>query len=96
MIRRRWPSGCLALALLTTLVFDVRREIRSPVSAQAAAPAAVAIRGGTVITVTRGTIPNGTVLIRDGKIAAVGTNIQIPAGADVYVGRFADSIFGVV
>jgi imidazolonepropionase-like amidohydrolase len=43
----------------------------------------VALRGGTVMTITRGIIPNGTVLLRDGKIAAVGANIDVPAGADV-------------
>jgi imidazolonepropionase-like amidohydrolase len=44
----------------------------------------IALRGATVLTVSsRGTIPNGTVLIRDGKIAAVGANIDIPSGADV-------------
>ncbi len=55
-------------------------------SGQGAAPGVVAIRNATILTVTRGTIANGTVLIRDGKIAAVGTNVQIPAGADVYDG----------
>jgi imidazolonepropionase-like amidohydrolase len=48
------------------------------------APAAaqtLAITGGTVYPVTGAPIPNGTVLIRDGKIAAVGANIAIPAGA---------------
>jgi imidazolonepropionase-like amidohydrolase len=43
----------------------------------------VVVRGGTVLTVTRGTIENGTVLIRDGKIAAVGTSVDVPAGATV-------------
>ena len=43
----------------------------------------VAIRGGTVLTVTNGTIPNGVVVLRDGKIAAVGgAGTTIPAGAD--------------
>src|SRR5687767_14738306 len=32
---------------------------------------------------SRGTIPNGTVLLRDGKVAAVGASIDIPSGADV-------------
>jgi imidazolonepropionase-like amidohydrolase len=61
-----------------------------PVSAQGAAPGVVAIRNGTIVTATRGTIANGTVLIRDGKIAAVGTNVQVPSGADVYdaTGKF--------
>jgi imidazolonepropionase-like amidohydrolase len=46
-------------------------------------PSAIALRGGTVVTVTKGTIRNGTVLMRDGKIAAVGANVSIPAGAEV-------------
>jgi imidazolonepropionase-like amidohydrolase len=54
-----------------------------PTAQTGVAPSVVAIRGGTVLTVTRGTIQNGTVVLRDGKIAAVGTNISIPAGADV-------------
>ena len=45
-----------------------------------AADAIVAIRGATVLTVTRGTIQNGTDRLRDGKIAAVGANVTIPAG----------------
>ena len=43
----------------------------------------VAIRGGTILTVTRGTIENGTILISDGTIAAVGSEVTIPPGADV-------------
>ena len=52
---------------------------------------AVAIRGGTVLTVTRGTIDNGVVVMRDGKLAAVGgPNTPVPAGADIVdaKGRF--------
>jgi imidazolonepropionase-like amidohydrolase len=52
-------------------------------SGQAAQARIVALRGGTVLTATKGTIPNGTVVLRDGKIAAVGANISIPAGADI-------------
>ncbi|HYN10452.1 MAG TPA: amidohydrolase family protein [Vicinamibacterales bacterium] len=53
---------------------------------QAAQAGVAAIRGATIVTVTKGTINNGTIVIRDGKIAAVGTNVQIPAGADIYDG----------
>jgi imidazolonepropionase-like amidohydrolase len=59
--------------------------------AQTARPAVVAIRGGTILTVTRGTIQNGTIVLRDGKIAAIGgAGTAIPAGADVVEakGRF--------
>ena len=51
----------------------------------------MAIRGATILTVTRGTIQNGTIVLRDGKIAAVGgADTQVPAGADVIdaSGRF--------
>src|SRR5690348_9120370 len=50
-----------------------------------AAPAfadSYAITGGTVITLgVAGKIEHGTVIIRDGKIAAVGANVAIPADA---------------
>lgn len=42
-----------------------------------------AIKGGTVLTMAGPAIKNGTVLMRDGKIAAVGTRVTIPAGAKV-------------
>jgi imidazolonepropionase-like amidohydrolase len=41
----------------------------------------IAITGGTVYPVSGPKIDNATVLIRDGRIAAVGTNVAIPAGA---------------
>ncbi|RYG23709.1 hypothetical protein EON82_13155, partial [bacterium] len=40
-----------------------------------------AIVGGTVHPVTGATIPNGTVVVRNGKIVAVGSKVAIPAGA---------------
>ncbi len=44
----------------------------------------VAITGGKVYTQgSAGVLDNGTVLIRDGKIAAVGANVAVPAGAKV-------------
>src|SRR5687767_10058521 len=53
------------------------------VDGQAQRARVIALRGGTVYTVTKGTIPNGTVLIRDGKIAAVGANVSVPSDAEV-------------
>jgi imidazolonepropionase-like amidohydrolase len=41
------------------------------------------IQNATILTVTKGVIHNGSVLIRDGKIAAIGNNIQPPANATV-------------
>src|SRR5215217_6990769 len=41
------------------------------------------IRNATVLTVTRGTLQNTDVLLRNGKIAAVGKNLNAPANARI-------------
>jgi imidazolonepropionase-like amidohydrolase len=38
------------------------------------------LRGGTILTITDGTIENGTVVIKNGKITAVGKDVVIPDG----------------
>lgn len=43
----------------------------------------IAITGGRVFPVSGPVIENGTVLIRDGKIVAVGAGVAVPAGARV-------------
>ncbi len=53
-------------------------QVRQPESSRD-----VVIRNATLLTVTHGRIPNGSLLIRDGKIAAVGANVNAPSGAQV-------------
>ena len=53
----------------------------------AAGEAATLIRDATIMTVTDGTIERGSVLIEDGKIAAVGADVTAPADADVIDGE---------
>jgi imidazolonepropionase-like amidohydrolase len=43
----------------------------------------VVIKGGTIMTATHGTIQNGSIHIKNGKIVAVGANVNGPAGATV-------------
>jgi imidazolonepropionase-like amidohydrolase len=43
----------------------------------------IAIRGGTLFTVTQGIVANGTVIIRDGKIEAIGKDLAVPPGARI-------------
>ncbi len=49
------------------------------------APKVIAIQGGKLLTVSHGTIENGTIVLADGKIAAVGSaaDVKIPAGAQI-------------
>jgi len=49
------------------------------------APAAppFAIRNATLLTAAGPVIPNGTILVRDGKIVAVGAAVDVPAGTTV-------------
>lgn len=50
---------------------------------QAQDAATLVIRGGRVFTLAGSPIENGTVVIQNGKIAAVGANLTVPAGARV-------------
>jgi imidazolonepropionase-like amidohydrolase len=63
----------IALMLTMTLV----------ISATAQQKGTVLIKGGTVLTVTNGTLENTDVLIRDGKFAQIGKNLVAPAGTKV-------------
>jgi len=75
----RLAAGALALALIVALPGSVGAQQDD-----------YAITGGTVVTVTGSTIPNGTVLVQDGIITAVGTNVTIPAGVERFdaTGKF--------
>ena len=46
-------------------------------------PPVLLIQNATILTVSHGTIEHGSVLIKDGKIAEVGTNIKAPKDAQV-------------
>ena len=46
-------------------------------------PQVLAIRAGKIWTVTDGVIPDGVIIINNGKIQAVGENSEIPEGAKV-------------
>jgi len=64
--------------------FNSRFAVAVALAAMLAMPAAaqtIAITGGKVYPVSGPPIENGTVIITNGKIAAVGANVPIPAGA---------------
>ena len=50
----------------------------------------VLIQGGTVLTVTQGTLENTDVLVRNGRIARIGAGLEAPDGVETVdaSGRF--------
>ncbi|HVE66639.1 MAG TPA: amidohydrolase, partial [Thermoanaerobaculia bacterium] len=56
-------------------------------AASALSAETIAIVGGTIHPVSAPEIREGTVLIVDGKITAVGPTVQIPAGTKTYDAR---------
>jgi imidazolonepropionase-like amidohydrolase len=65
---------CIALSAITFLPPDIG-------IARSTEGEAVAIRGGTIVTVSGATIAKGTVVIRGGLIVAVGADVPVPADA---------------
>jgi len=81
--------GLSTLALAVAILLPGTTRIEG--QAQSRGPRVIALKGATVLTVTRGTIPNGIVVMRGAKIAAVGgPDTNVPAGAEVVdvTGRF--------
>jgi imidazolonepropionase-like amidohydrolase len=79
------PSRRLSRVLhVAALVVAATASPTGP-SAHASSPAepVVAITHATILTVTKGTIPDGTVIVRGGRIAEVGRDVSIPSGAEV-------------
>ncbi|GDX86251.1 MAG: amidohydrolase [Gemmatimonadetes bacterium] len=62
----RAARACVVVAAISTPAVLVAQDL--------------AIRNATLITITGGDIQNGTILVRNGKITAVGANVNIPAG----------------
>ncbi|HJP94390.1 MAG TPA: amidohydrolase [Pyrinomonadaceae bacterium] len=73
---KRFIARLLLTAIVTSLPLSVVRAQRS------AAPETL-IRNATVLTVTHGTLQNTDVLLRNGKIAAIGKNLNASANARI-------------
>jgi len=70
------------------LLLAITFALRAPVAVRAQDSNAaknniILIKNATLLTVTHGNIEHGSILIRDGKIAEVGTDVKAPDGATV-------------
>ena len=79
----------ILLTICLICVPVLAQQIGNPTSQQGVNPprGVFAIRNARIVTVSGADIENGTVVIRDGKIEAVGTNVNVPAGAQSIDGR---------
>jgi len=78
----------ILFAILICATSVLAQQIGNPTAQQGVIPArgTFAIRNARIVTVSGPDIENGTVVIRDGKIEAVGANVSVPAGAQTLDG----------
>jgi imidazolonepropionase-like amidohydrolase len=72
-----------SLTFRAILIFLVACTLSGVASAQSQPATSYAITHAKIFTVSGTTIDDGTLILRDGKIAAVGVGLDIPAGAQV-------------
>jgi len=71
--------GITVIALLAALFVQASDSRATPIDASPV----ILIQNATILTVSHGTIENGSILIKDGKIAEVGPSLKAPTGARV-------------
>jgi imidazolonepropionase-like amidohydrolase len=76
---------CLAGAISAMLAGSLAAQ--NPPSRPAAVPSVYAITHATLVPVVGPKVADGTIIIRDGKIAAIGAGATVPAGATVIDGK---------
>ncbi|MCP4711145.1 MAG: amidohydrolase family protein [Planctomycetes bacterium] len=81
---------CGAWTIILILVFSAAAP------GQAVKERAVAIKGAKIETIANGVIVGGTIVIRDGKIEAVGREVEVPDDARVVDGKGMTIMPGVI
>lgn len=81
-ISMRFFNAFFALATAAILASGIAAQSDASQQNKTGRAGTFAIVNARIVPVTGPVIENGTVVIRDGKIAAVGTNVSIPSGAE--------------
>jgi imidazolonepropionase-like amidohydrolase len=82
----RFSGAFLLFAAIVALLIGAQTRMQAQ-SQSSKAPGVYAIQGAKIYTLAGAPIENGTIVLRDGKIAAVGTNVEVPAGAQTIDGK---------
>src|SRR5205814_613391 len=72
---------------LCGLIFSVFGQNDGSEQNQTGRAGTFAVVGARIVTVSGAVIENGTVVIQNGKIAAVGANVSVPSGAEKIDGK---------
>jgi imidazolonepropionase-like amidohydrolase len=83
VVTRRVFAVALAVVLLLLPVAARAQQASSTMGPafMSGTPGTYAIRNARIVTVSGADIESGTIVVSDGKIAAVGANVSVPAGA---------------
>jgi imidazolonepropionase-like amidohydrolase len=85
-IMKAFLNVCLSV-LIGSLTFSVFAQSDGSQQNQTGKAGTFAITNARIITVSGAVIENGTVIISNGKISAVGANVSVPAGAETIDAR---------
>jgi imidazolonepropionase-like amidohydrolase len=83
MKMRKTFAFVLSMALLSGVLFESRAWAQRAQTERAAGAEETLIRNATILTVSHGTLQNSDILLRRGKIAAIGQNLKASAEARV-------------
>jgi imidazolonepropionase-like amidohydrolase len=88
MNRRLNPAALIALLALFLLITADGAFAKPPATTPSIdnATPVLLIRNATILTVSHGTIEKGDILIKDGKISAVGASLKAPSDAQIIDG----------
>ncbi len=82
MSREKLRRGVSIAWLMGSFWVAVAPAVGAGVHAQSG-PETVALQGGRLLTVTNGVMENGTLVMRNGRIAAIGESVSVPQDARV-------------
>ena len=74
-------AAAIALSFAFPASLPAREKTSGAPAMEGAAPSVILIRNATILTASHGTIDKGDILIKDGKISAVGGTLKAPSDA---------------
>lgn len=81
-MKRSTRKQAFKIALIAAVILSINVSFASDQIPAPPQDHPIALIGGTIHTVSNGTLHGGTILFEDGKITKIGTNIELPSGTE--------------